>query len=110
MKTKKEKEKDSLLTLVIVDFIFSDSPVVLVFFLFLIIGSTSVIDTLFALNINTNQLITVGISFLIYWLTVDNIIEKFFEYLLGENTYAILSLAFKDDKTFYHNWNYIKFK
>ena len=33
------------------------------------------------------------ISFLIYWFTVDNILEMLFEYLLGENPYAILSLA-----------------
>ena len=99
---KKEKEKDSLLTLIIVATLFSVIlTVVFVFFLFLIIGSTSVIDTLFSLNINTNQLITVGISFLIYWLTVDNIIEKFFEYLLGENTYAILSLALARMAAFY---------
>ena len=56
-------------------------------------GSTTVIDTLFSLNINTNQLIAIGISFLIYWFTVDNILEMLFEYLLGENPYAILSLA-----------------
>ena len=99
---KKEKEKDSLLTLIIVATLFSVIlTVVFVFFLFLIIGSTSVIDTLFSLNINTNQLITIGISFLIYWLTVDNIIEKFFEYLLGENIYAILSLALARMAAFY---------
>ena len=56
-------------------------------------GSTTVIDTLFFLNINTNQLIVIGISFLIYWFTIDNILEMLFEYLLGENPYAILSLA-----------------
>ena len=101
-KKEEEKEKDSLLTIAIVAILFSVIiTVVFGFFLFLIIGSTSVVDTLFSLNINTNQLITIGISFLIYWLTVDNIIEKFFEYLLGENTYAILSLALARMAAFY---------
>jgi hypothetical protein len=99
---KKEKEKDSLLTIIIVATLFSVIlTVVFVFFLFLIIGSTSVIDTIFSLNINTNQLITIGISFLIYWLTVDNIIEKFFEYLFGKNIYAIFSLAVARMAAFY---------
>ena len=99
---KKEKEKDSLLTIIIVATLFSVIlTVVFVFFLFLIMGSTTVIDTLFSLHINTNQLITIGISFLIYWLTVDNIIEKFFEYLFGENIYAIFSLAVARMAAFY---------
>lgn len=91
---KKEDKKDSLLALIVVAILFSVIiTFVFAFFLFLIIGSTRVIDTLFSLNISTNQLIVIGISFLIYWLTIDNIFEKVFEYLFGENIYAILSLA-----------------
>ena len=99
---KKEKEKDSLLKLLLAATFFSVIlTVVFVFFLFLIIGSTTVIDTLFSLHINTNQLIAIGISFLIYWFTIDNILEMLFEYLLGENAYAILSLAPTRMATFY---------
>ena len=99
---KKEENKDSLLTLVVVAILFSVIiTFVFAFFLFLIMGSTNVIDTIFSLNINTNQLIVIGISFLIYWLTIDNIFEKFFEYLLGENIYAILSLALSRVASFY---------
>ena len=99
---KKEENKDRSLTLVVVAILFS---VIITFvfalFLFLILGSTSIIDAIFSLNINTNQLIVIGISFLIYWITIDNIFEKFFEYLLGENIYAILSLALSRVASFY---------
>ena len=99
---KKEGKKDSLLTLLVVAILFS-VMITLVFalFLFLFMGSTKVIDTIFSLNINTNQLIVVGISFLIYWITIDNISEKLFEYLLGKTIYAILSLAFSRVASFY---------
>ena len=91
---KKEKNKDTLLTLVVVAILFSVIiTFVFAFFLFLIMGSTNFIDKIFSLNIDTNQLIVIGISFLIYLLTIDNVFEKVFEYLLGENIYAILSLT-----------------
>ena len=91
---KKKEKQDSLLTLVVMAILFSVIiTFVFAFVLFLIIGSTNVIDKIFSLNINTNQLFIIGISFLIYWLTIDNIFEKLFEYMLGENIYAILFLA-----------------
>lgn len=99
---KKEKNRDSLLSLIVVAIIFSAiSTLVFAFFLFLIVGSTSVIDSIFSLNINSTELIVIGISFLIYWITIDNIFEKFFEYLWGENIYAILSLALSRVASFY---------
>ncbi len=91
---KKREKQDHLLTLVVIAILFSVIiTFVFAFVLFLIIGSTNVIDKIFSLNINTNQLFIIGISFLIYWLTIDNIFEKLFEYMLGENIYAILFLA-----------------
>ncbi|MFJ5770063.1 hypothetical protein [Psychrobacillus sp. NPDC093180] len=99
---KKENEKDNLLTLVIIAILFSMIlTAIIAFFLFLIIGSANVMNTLFSLNLNSSQLILIGISYLIYWMTADNIIEKFFEYLWGENIYAILSLAVARIATFY---------
>lgn len=99
---KKEKNKDNLLTLVVVAILFSVIiTFTIAFFLFLIMGSASVIDIIFSLKLNTNQLIIVGISFLIYWLTIDNIFEKIFEYFWGENIYAILSLALSRVASFY---------
>ncbi|MFF5996046.1 hypothetical protein AAGS61_15035 [Lysinibacillus sp. KU-BSD001] len=99
---KKEEKKDSLITLAIVSAIFSVIITsVFAFFLFIIIGSTSVIDKIFSLNLTTNQLLLIGISFLIYWLTIDNIFEKLFEYMLGENVFSILLLAFSRVMPFY---------
>lgn len=99
---KKEEKKDGLLTLLVVAGIFS---VIITFvfalFLFLIMGSTSVIDIMFSLELTTNQLLVIGISFLIYWFTIDNILGKFFEYLLGENIYALLALAISRLVSFY---------
>ncbi|MEX3745552.1 hypothetical protein [Lysinibacillus xylanilyticus] len=98
----KEENKDSILALTVIAILFSVIiTFVFAFILFLIMGSTSVIDTIFSLNINTNQLIVIGISFLIYWLTIDNIFEKFFEYLFGENINATLSLALSRVASFY---------
>ncbi|WP_449536455.1 hypothetical protein [Ferdinandcohnia sp. Marseille-Q9671] len=99
---KKEGNKDGFLSLLVVAILFSVIvTVVFAFFLFLIMGSTSVIDTIFSLHIETNQLIVIGISFLIYWMTIDNIFEKFFEYLWGENIYGILSLSLSRVAAFY---------
>jgi len=101
-KNEKEENKDSLITLVIVSVIFSVIiTAVFAFFLFVIIGSTSVIDKMFSLNLTTDQLLLIGISFLIYWLTIDNIFEKLFEYMLGESIFAVLFLALSSVVSFY---------
>ena len=101
-KNEKEENKDSLITLAIVSVIFSVIiTAVFAFFLFVIIGSTSVIDKIFSLNLTTDQLLLIGISFLIYWLTIDNIFEKLFEYMLGENIFAVLFLALSRVVSFY---------
>ena len=101
-KNEKEENKDSLITLAIVSVIFSVIITsVFAFFLFVIIGSTSVIDKIFSLNLTTDQLLLIGISFLIYWLTIDNIFEKLFEYMLGENIFAVLFLALSRVVSFY---------
>jgi len=101
-KNEKEENKDGLITLVIVSVIFSlIITSVFAFFLFVIIGSTSVIDKMFSLNLTTDQLLLIGISFLIYWLTIDNIFEKLFEYMLGESIFAVLFLALSRIVSFY---------
>ena len=64
-------------------------------------GSASVVDQLFSLDMDANQLVMIGISFLFYLFTIDNILEKVFEILLGENRYAILSLLLTRVAGFY---------
>lgn len=90
---KKDVEKDKLLKLIVIAIIFSLLiTIIIALFLFLLIGSTNVIDTLFSLDISTNHLVVISISFLIYWLTIDNILEKTFNDLMDETIYALLFL------------------
>ena len=99
---KKEEKKDSLITLFMGSVLFAVIiTAVFAFFLFVIIGSVSVIDKTFSLNLPTDQLLLIGISLLIYWLTIDNIFEKVFEYLFGENVFPLLFLAVSRIVSFY---------
>ncbi|MEK9197187.1 hypothetical protein SFC08_09520 [Lysinibacillus halotolerans] len=99
---KKEESKDSIPIVVFSSVLFAFIiTIVIAFFLFILIGSTTVIDTLFSLDITTNQLIVIGISFLIYWLSIDSIFEKVFEYFMGETVYTALSLAITRVAAFY---------
>lgn len=99
---KKEDEKDSILVLISVAVLFSlIITIVMALFLFIIIGSTSAIDMLLSLNIGTEQIIMIGIYFLIYLLTIDYIIEKISEYLMGENILHYMALALTRISSFY---------
>lgn len=99
---KKEESKDSILSVIFGSILFAlIITIVITFFLFLLIGSTSVIDTIFSLHITTNQLIVIGISFLVYWLTVDSVLEKVFEYFMGETIYTAFCLAVTRVAAFY---------
>ena len=106
---KKEKVKDSFMLLVIGTALFSAViTAALAFLLFLIIGSTSIIDSLFSLNINMNQIIIISISIFIYWITLDNIFENLFEYIFGKNLFALLFLALARITAFYIMGNILK--
>ena len=99
---KKEENKDSTLALIVIASLFSGIvTLVFGFFLFLIIGSASVINNIFSLNIDRNQLMVIGISFIIYSFTIENIFEKLIEYFFGETIYAIFSLALLRVASFY---------
>lgn len=99
---KKEEEKDSILLLVFGAGSFSlIFTIVIALFLFIIIGSVSVIDLLLLLNISKQQLMMIGISFLIYLLTMDTIMELISEYLVGENIFHYIIVAFTRICAFY---------
>lgn len=53
--------------------------------LFVILGSTSLVDMIFSLNISINQLIILAISLLVYLFTLDHMIDTILRYTLGEN-------------------------
>src|SRR5690625_124024 len=53
--------------------------------LFVILGSTSLVDMIFSLNISINQLIILAISLLVYLFTLDHMIDIVLRYTFGEN-------------------------
>lgn len=98
----KNESKDSVLTLLSVTFVFSIlSTLFFAFVLFVIIGSTSVVNKVFSLSLTTNQLVTIGISIFIYSLTLDNVLEKVFEYLFNKSMLAIVVLTLSRMVSFY---------
>jgi len=98
----KNESKDSVLTLLSVTFVFSIlSTLFFAFVLFVIIGSTSVVNKVFSLSLTTNQLVTIGISIFIYSLTLDNVLEKVFEYLFNKSMLAIVVLTLSRIVSFY---------
>lgn len=99
---KKEHEKDKIWLLIFVAFLFSIIIIIVIaLLLFLLIGSTSIINLIFSLNINNEQIIIIGISFLIYLFTIDNIVEIFLEYLLGKNIICYIAKALTRVVSFY---------
>lgn len=99
---KQEKEKKSVLILMLGAGLFSLLfTLLLAFFLLIMMGSTVVINSLFTLNITTNQLIIIAISYIIYWLTLDTLFEKLCEYVLGKNYYAQVMIALSRIVIFY---------
>ncbi|WP_203289264.1 hypothetical protein [Metabacillus sp. cB07] len=99
---KKDKDKDSPLALISIAMLFSVlSTLVFAFFLFMIIGSIRVVDSVFSLHIDTGQLLIVGTCYLIYWLSIDSIFSKIFDYMMGDTIYSNLSLSFSRTAAFY---------
>ncbi|WP_017185634.1 hypothetical protein [Alkalibacillus haloalkaliphilus] len=49
--------------------------VVVVAVLFAIIGSVSLVDMVFSYNLSTNQLVVLGVTFIIYLYTLDSVFE-----------------------------------
>lgn len=99
---KKEANEDRFLIVLVISILFSVMiTAVFAFSLFVIIGSANVINRIFSFNITANQLVVIGISYLVYLLTLDNIFEKLFEYVFGESLYAILSLFLSRIAAFY---------
>lgn len=99
---KKEGKKDSFLVLLAMSIFFSlVLTLVVAFFLFLIIGSTSVLDRVFSLDITNKQLVLIGITYFLYYFTLDNLFVFLFEYLFGDSIYALVSLTLSRMAAFY---------
>ncbi|WP_416147608.1 hypothetical protein ACM26V_15375 [Salipaludibacillus sp. HK11] len=85
-KKESEKEKMGLFLLLFVAGLIALAPTaVIAVFLFALLGSANVLDTLFSLGFSRNQLITLTIFILVYLFTIDSVIEKLVEYITGKN-------------------------
>ncbi|MBO0992552.1 hypothetical protein [Bacillus sp. SD088] len=64
--------------------------------LFVLLSSTSAVNMLFSLQISTKQLIILVISFIIYWFSLDSLIEIIVKHIVGKNPfYYILLLCIR---------------
>ena len=61
--------------------------------IFALLGSTNIVNIIFSLNISTNQLIILAISFFVYLFILDDIIEFIVEYIIGKNIFYAIVLA-----------------
>lgn len=99
---KKQTKKDNILVLMITAVLFSLLiTMVIALLLLIVIGSASAVDIVFSLNISRDQLVIIGIAFLIYLLTLDHLIEKILEFFYGKNLLQTTALAFTRIAIFY---------
>ena len=54
-------------------------------FIFALLGSTNMVNIIFSLNMNTNQLMIVAISFSVYLFILDDMVGFIVEYIFGKN-------------------------
>ncbi|SFP64403.1 hypothetical protein [Salibacterium halotolerans] len=83
----KEEEKRSkrkiISTLAIACVLAIFPTAVLALFLFAMLGSSVFIQHLFSLDVSFQQILTVTVCLFIYWYTVDSIIEKIVQHVMG---------------------------
>src|SRR5699024_3028391 len=60
------------------------------FIMFILLGSTNVINVIFSLDISTKQIIILAAILLVYLFTIDNVFEIACELLVGKNMASIL--------------------
>lgn len=94
-KKEKRNERINIAFVLLVTFILALIPTAIIaFFLFALIGSTNIINTVFSLELSLNTLIILSIIFLLYLFTLDYIIELSIEILLGKNNAYYITLFF----------------
>ena len=60
--------------------------------IFVLIGSTNIVNIMFSLNISMNELIILAISFFVYLFFLDDILEIIVEHIVGKNIYYTIVL------------------
>lgn len=84
-KKESKEEKISFTLVVVVSILLALAPTIgLGVILFAILGSANLIDMVFSLDMDINQLVILAISLLVYLFTLDSIVEKVVEYLVGK--------------------------
>lgn len=87
-KEEPEEEKLNFLLVIFVSFLLALLPTVAIgLALFVLLGSTDAVNILFSLNIGTNQLTVLAISFLVYYFTLDSMIEIVVKHILGKHIF-----------------------
>lgn len=62
--------------------------------IFALIGSASIVNVIFSLNVSKNQLVVLAISFLVYLFIIEKIIEITVKYIIGKNIFYVIVLVF----------------
>lgn len=65
---------------------------VIALIIFVLIGSTNVVNFLFSLNISMNKLIIMALSLCAYLLIIDGIVETVLKLIVGENIFQLIIL------------------
>lgn len=97
-----KKEKISLFMVILITTLFSlIITATMALFLFILLGSTSIVTILFSLHIGKNQLVILAISFFVYLFIFANFIEFPVKYIIGSSIYYVLVLALIRISIFY---------
>lgn len=93
-KTEAQEERMNGLLVTFVSFVLAILPTTVVaIFLFALLGSVNIVNELFSLEVDLNQLIILSIAFLFYLFTVDHIVEMIVKNVIGKNLfYYIVTL------------------
>lgn len=75
--------------------------VVITLIIFVLLGSTNVVNFLFSLNISMNKLIIMAISLCVYLLSIDGIIEIAVKLIVGENIFCFIIMSLIHILAFY---------
>ncbi len=87
-KEESEKEKLGFFGVIFVVFLLALLPTAAIaFFLFVLLGSTNAINTLFSLQIGTKQVIFLAISLFVYLFSIDSIIEIVVKHIVGQRVF-----------------------
>lgn len=95
-KNRKESEGEKISNLMVVFLSAAFSFIITAFIglvIFALVGSTSIVNFIFSLDISMNQLVILAISFLIYLVTLDDLVEFALKYIVGRQTYYEIILV-----------------